>query len=87
MRIDGPVSGMIDAPTLYLNQLKTDGKIDLEVHVRDSDGDSRPDREWRQAYPPLDEVDGFYHSSVMVNTVDDEPAYRRCFVLAVVGTR
>ncbi|HEX6292752.1 MAG TPA: hypothetical protein VFZ66_26445 [Herpetosiphonaceae bacterium] len=73
MRVDGPVEGMIDAQTLYLDRLRTDGSIDLTVHVRDPDHDGRPDYEWRQAYPPLDDKDGFYHSSVMVNTADDEP--------------
>ncbi len=73
LTIDGPVAGMIDARTLYLDKVKTDGKADLLAHVRDLDRDGRPDYEWRQAYPPMHEEEGFYHSSVMVNTVDDEP--------------
>jgi hypothetical protein len=71
--IDGSVEGMIDASSLYLDRLKNDGKTDLTVHVRDIDNDGRPDYEWRQAYPPLAEEDGFYHTSVMVNNADDEP--------------
>ncbi|MBV9791674.1 MAG: hypothetical protein JOZ51_25985, partial [Chloroflexi bacterium] len=86
MKIDGAVEGMIDTAALYLDKLKTDGKVDLTVHVRDSDDDGRPDYEWRQAYPPLAEEDGFYHSSVMVNNNHDEPPIANAIFWPLLGT-
>lgn len=72
LSVSGPIAGMIDS-VLYLNQLSRDGSTILDVHVRDNNRNGRPDYEWRQAHPPLQDRDGFYHSSVMVNTNDDEP--------------
>jgi hypothetical protein len=69
--VDGSVRAMIEA--FYLPLLKADGKTDYTIHVRDPNRNGRPNYEWRQAYPPLDENDGFYHSSVMATTRDDEP--------------
>lgn len=86
MQIDGPVEGMIDTSSLYLDKLKTDGKADLTVHVRDSDNDGRPDYEWRQAYPPLAEEDGFYHTSVMVNNAHDEPPIADAIFWPLLGS-
>lgn len=86
LQIDGPVEGMIDADQLYLDRLTTDGKIDLTAHVRDSDNDGRPDYEWRQAYPPLADADGFYHSSVMVNTAGDEPPIAGAIFWPLLGS-
>jgi hypothetical protein len=82
---DGPVEGMIDADVIYLDQLKTDGKPDLTIHVRDPNHDGRPNYEWRQAYPPLAEEDGFYHTSVMVNTADDEPPIQQKLFWPLLG--
>src|SRR5439155_20568138 len=51
------------------------GRVDFAIHVRDTDHDGRPDYEWRQEYPPLPDdprVSGFYRTSIMANTEDDE---------------
>jgi len=39
----------------FLDILDNDGRPDFDVHVRDQDGDGRPDVEWRQFRPPLPE--------------------------------
>lgn len=74
---DGPIKGMIDIPEFdYERLMPRDGVPDLEVHVRDRDGDGRPDYEWRQSYLPLPDTSGYFRSAVMVNERDDEPAVR-----------
>ncbi len=83
---DGPVVGMIDTAAVYLRYLKTDGKTDLAVHVRDTNGDGRPDYEWRQAYPPLSDTDGYYHTSVMVNPAQNEPTPQNTFFWPLLGS-
>ena len=75
--IDGPVRGSFGSGFLYDYQslLKTDGHIDFVIHVRDPDGDGRPDYEWRQDYPPLPEdphLSGYYRTSIMADTTGDE---------------
>ncbi len=71
LAVDGPVQGMIDSP-VYLHDLTVDGHPDLVVQVRDANGNGRPELEWRQAYPPLADSDGYNHTSIMVNAQDDE---------------
>lgn len=73
IEVAGPVQGMLDT-VLYQHLLARNGSVNLYVHVRDTNHNGRPEYEWRQAHPPLDETDGYYHSSIMVNTRDDEPA-------------
>lgn len=69
--VDGPAIATNEL--YYVSALKTDGKNDYQIHVRDPEGNGKPNYEWRQVYPPLDEADGFYHTLVMANTKDDEP--------------
>ncbi|HEY1014822.1 MAG TPA: hypothetical protein VGE07_19080, partial [Herpetosiphonaceae bacterium] len=70
LTIDGSLQATVE--TLYLNLIKNDGKTDYDIHVRDPNRNGHPDYEWRQVYPGLSEDDGFYHTTLMANTADDE---------------
>lgn len=77
--VDGPVRGSTGSGFLYDYQrlLRTDGRLDFAIHVRDPDGTGRPAYEWRQDYPPLPEdplVSGYYRTQIIVNPNGDEPA-------------
>jgi O-antigen/teichoic acid export membrane protein len=75
--VDGPVRGNHNSAFRYriYDLLKTDGKVDFEIHVRDSDRDGRPDYEWRQDRAPLPEdpqLSGQYRTEIIDNTEGDE---------------
>ncbi len=76
--VDGPVRGnwwpglthLLDGQTL-----RTDDRVDFEIHVRDLDGDGRPDYEWRQDRSPLPEdprLSGQYRTEIVASPRDDE---------------
>ena len=73
-------ANFVEDMRLYLAEdgtLKTDGTVDFEIHVRDTDRDGRPDYEWRQNRYPLPEdprVMGIIRTEIIANTEDDELA-------------
>lgn len=74
IQVDGPVLVTFGSE-VFADQLKTDGKVDYEVYVRDADHDGRPDYELRNAYPPVSSTSGVYRSVLIVNRREgDKPA-------------
>lgn len=77
--VDGPVRGNFNSGFTYnyATLLKTDGTVDYEIHVRDTNHNGRPDYEWRQDRAPLPEdarLSGQYRTEITHDTRDDEPA-------------
>jgi len=86
MVVDGPVSGTNQDKALYLDRVKVDSIPNLLVHVRDSNGDGRPDYEWRQVYAPLPEGSQYYRTLLMVNPAGDEPPLKSGLFWPFLGT-
>jgi hypothetical protein len=63
----------------------TDGTPEVFAHIRDSDGDGRPDHQWRQLYLPISETSGYYRTEVTVNTEDDEPPIHGALLWPYLG--
>ncbi|HEX2914877.1 MAG TPA: hypothetical protein VH186_29055 [Chloroflexia bacterium] len=73
--LDIQIDAAVATNVLYqstINLVKTDGKVDFLVHVRDSDNDGLPDYEWREAFLPLSEDDAYFRTTIMVNTKHSE---------------
>lgn len=87
--VDGAVEGMMLQMEHYGAFLRTDGRIDLTAHVRDTNGDGKPDVEWRQATPPAPVNDswGIIRTMVMQNTRDDEPPIQNAIFWPFLGTQ
>jgi hypothetical protein len=75
--LDIAVDGLVDAAFDVRNKLAkyavTDGKLDFVIRIRDSDGDGRPDYDWRTLrYPDALAKTGLPHTFLMVNSADNE---------------
>jgi hypothetical protein len=74
--VDGPVRASFSSSAFWpLGLLRTDGRVDFEIHVRDRDHDGDPEDDWRQDYPPLSEdprISGYYRTHIMSNPEGDE---------------
>lgn len=84
LQVDGNIRAMLNS-RIYQHLLKTDGRLDYEIHVRDVNNDGRPDIEWRQAYPPLPDGAAFERTAIMVNELRDEEPLQASFPWPYLG--
>jgi hypothetical protein len=71
--VDGLVDAAFDVRNKLANYAATDGALDFAIRIRDSDGDGRPDYDWRTLrYPAVLEKTGLPHTFLMVNSADNE---------------
>ena len=83
------VDGTVDAAfgsDAYINRLKTDGRPDFKVNVRDPDHDGRPDFEWIDAWPDAPDGWGILRTQLMVNTNHDEAPIENSIFWPYLGT-
>lgn len=83
--VDGPVEAAFGSE-LYWDRLKTDGRPDFEAHVRDTNGDGRPDYELIQAMPDVPESAGILRTELMVNPQGNEPLITNFILWPYLGT-
>lgn len=92
--LDITVDGLVDAAfSLYdkvKDVFKTDGVIDVEIHIRDSNNNGRPDYDWRTpalgGLPPA-VARQTQRTFLAVNARDDEPPLAPTFPWPYMGNR
>lgn len=83
--VDGPVMAAFGAQ-FYLARLKSDGRVDFQIQVRDADLDGRPDYELIRAGQDVPRNVNAYLSELMVNSGHDEVPITNYVVWRLVGT-
>jgi len=83
--VDGLVNAAFQMQTKMKDFFKTDGIIDFDIHIRDSDGDSLPEYDWRTVYPSINDLRVSERSFLMVNAKDNEAPLAPIFPWPYLG--